>query len=319
ELGLKDQSGHRSSPLFQKFNGTYFSCLLNKAKDDKTPHGQELPDGYIYPPNSFYEENRRSFDTDKILNKNSRLFFADMHCFEQFKSNNAHYVHLVVCQLNSPTYHLCVDMGMISLDWSKNCFLRWLPNKNGAHDLWNATQLLKLPEQPGNPHSVWPEIVLCDTNVRIQDGLSSVSNPLKRSVAVQSYFKCMTCRGDMSLNSAKMESDSEHRESRLVNAEACVESHSLSEIKTKFRSTDCIQTTLTITEKKGFKELKQRAPEECSNSNAPFSIPINIDSLRSEFIVEVEQKDRKSDMVTDHFRFIVRAGTIHLKMRHGSI
>ncbi|GMS79582.1 hypothetical protein PENTCL1PPCAC_1757 [Pristionchus entomophagus] len=81
ELVPKHNSGHRASPLFGRFNGVYFSCRLREENDPRNRQDEGLPLGYMYPYHSPFGSNRRSFDTEKLLNERSSLFLGDMHCY----------------------------------------------------------------------------------------------------------------------------------------------------------------------------------------------------------------------------------------------
>lgn len=94
-------------------------------------------------------------------------------------------------------------------------------------------------------------------------------------------------------------------EYRQTDAKAYIESQSLKKIQTRLRSTEFIQTTLLITEKKRFGNATSIKSKECDRQ--PYSLEIDDESLGSEFEFKVVQTDLTSKLETDAFSFIVRA------------
>ncbi|GMS90470.1 hypothetical protein PENTCL1PPCAC_12645, partial [Pristionchus entomophagus] len=196
ELVTKQCSGHRASPLFGKFRGVYLSCRLDEKDNPVYRQDTGLPEGFAYPKASPYGPNRRSFDTDKILKENSRLFLADMHCFLQSRHeewySRPHYPLLIVCQKDSATYNECGSMGLVELDWEDNNFLLWQP---ATGQLMCSTEI-NLQRRQMLPHNVWPEIFLCDTELCFKDGLKSRCDLRESSPSQRSFYRCNACHGN---------------------------------------------------------------------------------------------------------------------------
>lgn len=193
EMSRKERSGHRSSPLYQNLdNITFFSCKLFKTYPPiQDPEKLYLPAGYKLPPSSPFGDIRMAYPADKILNEKSVLFLGGMHCYETNKANWAHYVSTVVCQRDSISYHMCLEKGLIELDWEDNPILQWDKNTGKIY----CAKELKREEHQEWPHDVWVEIILCDQPVALADGFRSECNYKQYFTDHQSSSTCQACHG----------------------------------------------------------------------------------------------------------------------------
>ncbi|GMS99498.1 hypothetical protein PENTCL1PPCAC_21673, partial [Pristionchus entomophagus] len=246
EIVSKQHRGHRASPLFDKLNGTYFSCMLLDKKALKysaTEQDNGVPRGYIYP-NSMFGTNRRSFDTGKILNEKSVIFLGDMHCYldphpaEWY--SRPHYPLLILCQENSSTYHKCIRIGLIKLDWATNNFLRW---NSATGELKCATKLHKLPGQKFG-HDLLLEILVCDATVLIEQGLQSKSgNKRDGCIDPKAFFGCTACHGNQSRELTRKREDEPGPRKRL-SADSSTSSYT--SVAKKPASQNELNTTTTV-------------------------------------------------------------------------
>lgn len=200
EMSLKERSGHRSSPLYRRLdNITFFSCKLFRIKweDRQKPNHQKpyLPVGFKHPPMSPFGAIRLSFDANKLLNENSVLFLAGMHCYDPYepKDNWAHYVSVVVCQKGSISYYTCLEKGLMEMSWHNNPILQW-DKKTGKI---KCASKLKWEDHQVHSHDVWVEIILCDQPVALADGHKSTDDfDYKKSATEhKSSVTCQTCHG----------------------------------------------------------------------------------------------------------------------------